>query len=437
MTPPPIHSAPLPFRSRGFSRWVMFGLPLLSLSVLLLLYHHAPLLFTSLMISWGLFYVLSPAVDFLESHSVRRGFATALVLFGTIAVLYLLCLRLISVTADLRAQMSMEGFEKNLIHRGQQMVLWSERKVPILKRFIAIGADKLNDAEKELNAQELQAKERKERKERKDKEQRKKNAVKTNAPTTPDPVVRENPAQSAEEVVAVAEATAVATAAGKKTLEEWAPDMAAYLAKMTGSFLLVPYLTFFFLKDGRKFRMAIISWVPNRYFEPALKFFYEMGLRLRAYLGNTLLDCLLVGLLVGIGSALVGAPYPVLFGVLAFIFNTIPLLGPLVYILLCLIITIGSGKSGEVILGLTAVLAISRVCDDFIFIPTIFGKTHEIHPVVVVCAVLLGETLAGAWGMLLSIPIVSILVLGVGIVKEISVGEDNAPIPPSATGPFG
>ena len=79
---------------------------------------------------------------------------------------------------------------------------------------------------------------------------------------------------------------------------------------------------------------------------------------------------------------------------------------------------------------------LSRVLDDLVFIPTIYGKSHHIHPVVVLCAVLIGETAAGIWGMFLAIPILSILFLGIHIVREISVGEEATPLPPSAFAPF-
>ncbi len=92
----------------------------------------------------------------------------------------------------------------------------------------------------------------------------------------------------------------------EKQFRELVPDLAMKLLGFIPNLVLIPYFTFFFLKDGHSLKKTIIRWIPNRFFEPALKFFYEMDRRLRSYLLNTFLDCLLVGLLVGAGSAIAG-----------------------------------------------------------------------------------------------------------------------------------
>jgi predicted PurR-regulated permease PerM len=221
-----------------------------------------------------------------------------------------------------------------------------------------------------------------------------------------------------------------------KQMVAWAPNIAVKLAGLLPNLILIPYFTFFLLKDARTFKKTLIEWIPNRYFEPSLKFFYEMGRRMRSYLRNLLLDCFLVGILVGVCSALVGAPYPMVFGIIAFFLNSIPLVGPLLYGIIFVVITLGAGKDSEIVLGVIGVFLLSRICDDLVFQPTIYGKSHHIHPVVVICAILIGETVAGLWGMFLAIPVLSILFLGIGIIREISLGEDAVRPPPSAFAPF-
>lgn len=181
---------------------------------------------------------------------------------------------------------------------------------------------------------------------------------------------------------------------------------------------------------------TVIEWIPNRYFEPALKFFYELDRRMRAYLQSLLLDCVLVGLLMTLGCFIIGVPYPTVMGVIAMLLNSIPLLGRLAYGSLGLLITIGVGSTPDIILGYGMVFALSWACDDFIFQPAIYGKSAHLHPVMVVAAVFVGESVAGVWGMFLCIPILSILLLGMGIIREISRGEDPAPIPAWAFMPY-
>ncbi|MBI4023612.1 MAG: AI-2E family transporter [Verrucomicrobia bacterium] len=398
------------FQGKRFSKWIRFGLPLLSLFLLWLLYHEAPLLFSSLVISFGLFYILNPVVDFLEAHSLSRIAASALVLAGLVAVMYLMWMRVLSFSTDIRAQMDLDVFQRNLVGTAQRVIVWVEVKMPVLKRFIEPETETLAAAVVEP-ARDVALK------------KRQKSRSGTEEPPPPPPPKPKTLPDRIEEFIA-------------KQLMAVAPDLAKKLLGLLPNLILIPYFTFFLLKDGRSFRKTLIAWIPNRYFEPALKFFYELDRRMRSYFQSLMLDCVLVGVLVGVGSALVGAPYPVVFGLLACILNSIPLLGPLLYGLICLVITIGAGRPLDVVFGFAGVFVLSRICDDLVFQPTIYGKSHHIHPVVVVCAVLLGETVAGVWGMFLAIPITSILLLGLDIVREISMGEDTPPLPPSAFAPF-
>lgn len=390
---------PVVFEGKRFSKWIKFGLPLLALTFFWLLNHEAPLLFTSFMISWGLYYLLNPMVDFLERHSIRRGFASLLVLLALILVIYLVWLRFLAFSSDLRTKVDLDSFQNNIVNRLQSVVVWVENKVPTVKRYIEPPVDEKSARKMRLSADPEVAKEQEAAKLRK--------------------VIEEK-----------------LNAGIQKVIFEEAPDLLKTLFSMIPNLILIPYFTFFFLKDGRFFKKTIIEWIPNRYFEPALKFFFEMSKRMRSYLQSTLLDCFLIGSFVGIGSYFVGAPYPVVLGTIAFIFNTIPLLGPLIYGAICILIPIAAGKPTDVIIGIAVVFALSRVCDDLFLTPAIYGKSHHLHPVVVVCSVLLGESIAGAWGMFLAIPITSLLILGASIIREISIGEDAKPLPDSALAPF-
>ena len=403
------HTDTVVFQGRRFSRWVRFGLPAIVLLVLWLLYYKVPLLFSSFMVALGLFYILNPIVDYLETLSIRRSAGSAIVLIGIfVAFYYVFWLRIAAFSSDLKSKIDVDVFQENLIRTVERGIHWAEHKAPIIKRFI-------EPEPKQLPPVDSHAKSSRERKAREE----------------------ITPGISSEEAAKSQELRNRIEELARKKIAALAPDFAFKLASLIPNLILIPYFTFFFLKDGRRFKKIMIQWIPNRYFEPALKFFYELDRRIQSYLQSMLLDCFLVGVLVGTGCAIVGTPYPMVFGVIAFVLNSIPLIGPLAYGAICLLITIGAGKPPEVILGFISVFLLSRLCDDLIFIPTIYGKSHQIHPVLVVTAVLVGETVAGVWGMFLAIPIVSTLFLGVQTIREISRGEEPPPLPSSAFAPFG
>ncbi len=398
------HPHQIVFQGRRFSKWVKLGLPVLCLAVLWFLYHAVPILFSSLIVSVGLYYLLNPVVDFLETHSIRRSAGTALVLLSLFFLFYLVWLRIMSFSSSIREEVDLDMFQKNIVQTVEKVIVFAEEQIPLIQRLVDGDPHLLEHSAKseknESHAKPLPAP--------------------TSAPS------KRKLTQDIESFV-------------RQQIMSRAFDMAKKVASLFANFLLISYFTFFFLKDGRTFKKNLIEWIPNRYFEPALKFFYELNRRMQSYLQNMLLDCTLVGTMVGLGSHFLGVPYPVVLGLAAFILNSMPLLGPALYTALGLIITIGTmdvDKSSHVALGYFGICVVSRLCDDFVFIPTIYGRSHHLHAVLVIAAVLVGESVAGAWGMFLAIPILSILLLGLQIVREISAGDVAPPLPLSAFHPF-
>ncbi len=401
---------PVVFQGRRFSKWVKIGLPVVSLGILWLLYHEVPILFSSLIVSVGLYYLLNPVVDFLEKNSIRRWAGTALVFLGVFFLIYLIWLRLLGLSAEIREKVTLDIFQNRIVAAIGQVVNRAEEEVPLLKRWI--------EGDESLMAPGTDGEDR--------------SAVSSRPPESSpgrEELKKESPKRNLSEDIKNFVLHQIMARAF---------DMAKQVASLFFNLVLISFFTFFLLKDGRKFKKNVIEWIPNRYFEPALKFSYELNRRMHSYLQSMLLDCSLVGVMVGVGSYLVGAKFPMVLGLIAFVLNAIPLLGPALYTVLGLILTVGMvDNSSSIALGYLGVCVASRLCDDLIFIPTIYGRSHHLHPVLVITAVLVGESVAGAWGMFLAIPIVSILLLGLQIVREISAGDMAPPVPASAFHPFG
>ncbi len=362
--------------------WAPLLAAAIGLLLLWFLYRNTSLLFTSLILSLALHYALGPLVDWLESHAINRTAGALTVLGVLVFAIWLAWTRLILVGLDIQKKLDVEIFQKNLVRQAENATGWIERKLPILKH--------LSPAERGLED-----------------------------PSPPGASLAERAANLLE-----------------REIVSRIPDAIRAVAAALPNLVLIPYITFFLLRDAKRLRRAAIMWVPNRYFETLLMFVYELDRRMRRYLQALFFDCLLVGTLIGVGSACIGAPYPIAFGLIAFVLNSIPLLGPILYGAICLLLTIGAGKPPEVVFAFLSLFLLSRLCDDLIIIPTIYGRSQHLHPLAVVAAVLLGESLAGAWGMFLAIPITSILLLATRISRDLSTADTNADLPPWAFKPF-
>jgi predicted PurR-regulated permease PerM len=170
--------------------------------------------------------------------------------------------------------------------------------------------------------------------------------------------------------------------------------------------ILIPILAFFLLKDAKNIRRTIVIALPHRIQLRGHRLFEEMNATLAAYVRAQLLACVLVGVLSGLGFAVLGIPYPVLLGVLAAVLEFIPLVGPL--LLATLAAFFGALHAPVLALWVLAFLGILRVVEDYVIYPRLIRRGMSLHPLVVIVAVLAGAGLASVAGMFLAVPVVAV-----------------------------
>lgn len=190
---------------------------------------------------------------------------------------------------------------------------------------------------------------------------------------------------------------------------------------------IVPFLTFFMIKDKRLFKRMLISQVPNRYFELFLNVLQKVGNQVSKYIQGQAIDALIVGLLSVVGLFIInlvfGHPVPFFFfiGMLAGIANLIPYLGPIVGAVPAIVLTAlnSPGNVGTVIVWIAVVFMLVQVIDNNIISPLVVSKSVNMHPITVVIAVVIGGNIGGMIGMLFAVPVWGIIKV---TLKEVSWG---------------
>ena len=215
-------------------------------------------------------------------------------------------------------------------------------------------------------------------------------------------------------------------------------DLSANLLSNMGQFLqnassfvafigIIPFVTFFLIKDLRFFKRLIIQQVPNKYFELALNILHKVGDQVTRYIQGQAIDALIVGILSVIGLGIInivfGGPVPYFFfiGMMAGIANLIPYLGPLVGAIPAVVLTIMHGPQnlGTIVVWIAVVFALVQGIDNNIVSPMVVSKSVNMHPITVVIAVILGGNIAGVIGMLFAVPAWGIIKV---VMKEVSWG---------------
>jgi AI-2 transport protein TqsA len=122
------------------------------------------------------------------------------------------------------------------------------------------------------------------------------------------------------------------------------------------------------------------------------------------YLMMKTLVSLVMGILSGIGVAIIGLDFPVLWGLTAFLFNYIPNIGPILAAIPALLLSL-------VQLGLPSTLLVAAL---FLFLhlvlgnilePQLFGRRLGLSPLVVWLSLIFWGWVWGPIGMLLSVPL--------------------------------
>ena len=185
------------------------------------------------------------------------------------------------------------------------------------------------------------------------------------------------------------------------------------VVSVLSSVIIIPFLSFFFLKDGRKMKKTLISFVPNRYFEMVLNMFYKVDVQLGGYLRGIFLQAVVVALLAILALWLLNVKYYILIGVFAGLANMIPYVGPVAGASAALGVVIMNNGAPEDLLAVAIAFVIIQLIDNFLLQPLILAKSVDLHPLTIIFAIILGSQFFGIIGMLFAVPTS-------GIIKVIS-----------------
>lgn len=173
--------------------------------------------------------------------------------------------------------------------------------------------------------------------------------------------------------------------------------------------VLIPILGFFLLKDAESFRRSALLMLPRgRWRWRGDEFFQDINSTLAAYIRAQLTACLFIGIICSIGFTLLGLPGGLVMGLLAGVFEFVPLVGPVTIALLAALLAMFHAGPFNAFLVLLF-LGVLRIVQDYVIYPRLIGQGIHLHPLAVIFAILAGEKLAGVAGIFLAIPVVAII----------------------------
>lgn len=176
------------------------------------------------------------------------------------------------------------------------------------------------------------------------------------------------------------------------------------------------FIMFYLLRDGEHFAGHVVNLTPDAYRGDVRRLLYELGRVWNAYLRGQLFLCFFVGTVVYFAALILGLPNAPVFGLLAGTLEFIPNVGPALALFPAFMVALFSESSTFPFLsGIPFALTVAVVwmiiqqIESFLLVPRVMGGSLNLHPVVVIVAIIAGASIAGALGVILAAPFTATL----------------------------
>jgi predicted PurR-regulated permease PerM len=186
-----------------------------------------------------------------------------------------------------------------------------------------------------------------------------------------------------------------------------------------GQFLLgsfsIGFIAFFILRNPKMLPGLFLDLPPQRYRRSFMRAMLRTRELLYRYFFGLLVKVVSLGVIAGTGFLIADVEGAVFFGLVYGALDVIPYLGPLLSTSITTLISLGYALNqpepmiGWLLLKIGAVFAVAQLSDNFLLEPFIYSGSIRAHPLEVFFVILLAGHIGGIPGMVLGIPIYTVL----------------------------
>src|SRR5947209_7286569 len=199
------------------------------------------------------------------------------------------------------------------------------------------------------------------------------------------------------------QATAFATTLANNVL-----NIALIVTNTFIDILLILVLSFYFTLDGQHIRDNLVGIAPKGWMPHVLLFEDALNRVVGNYIRGQLTLAVIIGILAGSGCFFLGLPgYALVIGVLAFLFETIPMVGPALASIPAILLSLLLPEAFPRTLYIAIYFVLVQMIESNVLGPRIVGHAVGLHPIASILALIVGAQLFGAFGALLATPIVA------------------------------
>jgi predicted PurR-regulated permease PerM len=173
--------------------------------------------------------------------------------------------------------------------------------------------------------------------------------------------------------------------------------------------ILAPIVAFYLLVDLPHVAASADSLVPAGAKDQVHLVSRRLNRAIGGFFRGQLIVAFIVGIMSSAGLWAIGLPFWLIVGMLAGVFNIIPLIGPWVGGALGVVVAFAAGEGTTQAIWVVIVMVIAQQIDNHFISPVVMQRTVHLHPVAVIMALLAGGSLFGFLGLFLAVPTAAIL----------------------------
>ena len=198
------------------------------------------------------------------------------------------------------------------------------------------------------------------------------------------------------------QATAWASNISSKAVN-WVSALISGTSQVIVALIIMPFMLFYLLRDGKGLRDYITQFLPNKLREPVGKVLSEVNQQLSNYVRGQITVAVIVAIMFIILFKIIGLRYAVTLGITAGFLNLVPYLGSFLAMIPALVLGLIAGP--VMLLKVIIVFIVEQTIEGRFVSPLILGSQLSIHPITILFVLLTSGSMFGIWGVLLGIPI--------------------------------
>jgi predicted PurR-regulated permease PerM len=172
---------------------------------------------------------------------------------------------------------------------------------------------------------------------------------------------------------------------------------------------IIPFWLFYVLKDKDRGLISFNNMLPRSWRNDVWRIFRIINGVFSSYIRGQLLLGVVVGVAVTIGMFIVGAPFPIILGVISGITEIVPVIGPTLGAIPGLLLAAFHPEGWVMVLKVLAVYVIVQQLENNLLVPKIQGDSVKLHPSIIMISLVVGSQVAGLFGLIVAVPVAAIM----------------------------